>query len=66
MYYSTENTREYHEAEEQWLEVDSDLAPAIDHLITSYPAWTKVESTLLFTKFQVTGEFHIKWCCNQY
>ena len=51
MYYSTENTREYHEAEEQWLEVDSDLAPAIDHLITSYPAWTKVESTLLFTKF---------------
>jgi len=43
VYYSTENTREYHEVEEQWLEIDSDLAPGVDHLITSYPAWTKVE-----------------------
>eukprot|EP00088_Acartia_fossae_P035081 TRINITY_DN3609_c0_g1_i10.p1 TRINITY_DN3609_c0_g1~~TRINITY_DN3609_c0_g1_i10.p1 ORF type:complete len:524 (-),score=84.78 TRINITY_DN3609_c0_g1_i10:327-1862(-) len=43
VYYSTENTREYHEMDEQWLEVDSDLAPGIDHLITSYPQWTKVE-----------------------
>jgi len=43
VYYSTENTREYHEAEEQWLEIDEDLAPAVDHLISCYPAWTKVE-----------------------
>eukprot|EP00088_Acartia_fossae_P053775 TRINITY_DN6138_c0_g1_i1.p1 TRINITY_DN6138_c0_g1~~TRINITY_DN6138_c0_g1_i1.p1 ORF type:complete len:508 (+),score=61.53 TRINITY_DN6138_c0_g1_i1:35-1558(+) len=43
VYYSTENTREYHEAEEQWLELDSDLAPGVDHLITTYPQWTKVE-----------------------
>jgi len=43
VYYSTENTREYHEVEEQYLEVDSDLAPGIDCLITSYPQWTKVE-----------------------
>ena len=42
VYYSAENTREYHEVEEQYLEVDSDLAPAIDCLITSYPHWTKV------------------------
>jgi len=43
LYYSTENTREYHETEEQWLELDSDLAPAVDHLISSFPLWTKVE-----------------------
>ena len=44
VYYSTENTREYHEVEEQWLEISEDLAPAVDHLIVSYPQWTKVQS----------------------
>jgi len=43
VYYSTENTREYHEAEEQSLEVGSDFAPAVEHLITNYPKWVKVE-----------------------
>jgi len=43
VYFSTENTREYHEVEEQSLEVGSDMAPAVEHLITSYPAWVKVE-----------------------
>merc|ERR1719339_857273 len=43
VYFSTENTREYHEVGEQSLEVGSDLAPAVEHLITSYPAWIKVE-----------------------
>jgi len=43
VYYSTENTREYHELEEQWLEVDSDTAPGVDFLINAYPAWSKVE-----------------------
>jgi len=43
VYYSTENTREYHETDEQWLEIDADLAPAVDHLITTYPEWCKVE-----------------------
>jgi len=43
VYYSTENTREYHEVEEQWLEIPADLAPAVDHLIVNYPKWTKVE-----------------------
>jgi len=43
VFFSTENTREYHEVGEQSLEVGSDLAPAVEHLITSYPAWVKVE-----------------------
>jgi len=43
LYYSTENTREFKEVEEQWLEVGEELAPAVEHLVTSYPAWTKVE-----------------------
>jgi len=43
VYFSTENTREYQEVGEQSLEVGSDLAPAVEHLITSYPSWVKVE-----------------------
>merc|ERR1712212_195211 len=43
VYFSTENTREYHEVEEQSLEVGPDMAPAVEHLISSYPAWVKVE-----------------------
>ena len=76
LYYSTENTREFKEVDEQFLEVGpvilspvtvplfspsctsststsstctciqvgEELAPAVEHLITSYPAWTRVES----------------------
>merc|ERR1712202_91699 len=43
VYFSTENTREYQEVGEQSLEVGSDLAPAVEHLVTTYPAWVKVE-----------------------
>merc|ERR1712044_60640 len=43
VYYSTENTREYHEIEEQSLEVGSDMAPGVEHLIVNYPEWVKVE-----------------------
>jgi len=43
LYYSTENTREFREVEEQSLEVGEELAPAVEHLVTTYPAWTKVE-----------------------
>ena len=46
VYFSTENTREYHEVEEQSLEVGPDMAPAVEHLISSYPAWVKVEELL--------------------
>jgi len=44
LYHSCENTREFHEVDSQSLEVGSLLAPAIEHLITCYPAWTKVDS----------------------
>jgi len=45
VYYSTENTRLFREVdvEEQFLEVGEELAPAVEHLITTYPAWVKVE-----------------------
>jgi len=43
LYYSTENTREYHEVDAQCLEIGADLAPAVEHLITSYPEFVKVE-----------------------
>ena len=44
VYFSTENTREYHEVGEQSLMVGSDLAPVVEHLITSYPAWKKLKT----------------------
>jgi len=43
MYYSTDNTREYHEVESQSLEIGAEMAPALEHLINKYPEWTKVE-----------------------
>jgi len=43
LYYSTENTREFKQVDEQWMEVGEELAPAVEHLVTTYPAWTKVE-----------------------
>ena len=47
LYYSTENTREFKEVEEQCLEVGEELAPAVEHLVTTYPAWTKVMRSTL-------------------
>lgn len=43
IYYCVENTREYHEAEEQFLEIDSDLAPAVEAIVTAYPEYVKAE-----------------------
>ena len=43
MYYSTDNTREYHEVDHQCLEIGAEQAPALEHLITRYPGWSKVE-----------------------
>ena len=43
LYYSTDNTREYHEVDSQCMEIGPDLAPALEHLITNYPEWSKVE-----------------------
>jgi len=59
LYYSTENTREYHEVEEQFLELEEDQAPALEFLITSYPAYVKVEELPLDNiedKMKVAGD----------
>lgn len=37
IYYSTDNSKEYHEIEMQSLEVDESIMPGISKLITSYP-----------------------------
>ena len=44
IYFNVENTREYEEIEPQFLELDSDTAPAIEALIENYPNYTKVEN----------------------
>ncbi|XP_043285278.1 bifunctional lysine-specific demethylase and histidyl-hydroxylase NO66 isoform X2 [Venturia canescens] len=43
IYYSTENSKEYHEYELQFLEVEKKLAPAIHEIIKRYPDFIKVE-----------------------
>ncbi len=44
LYFSTENPMVYHEdAEPQYLEISLELAPAINHLISQYPEYTKIE-----------------------
>ena len=44
IYHSVDNTREYHETEEQFMEVDPEMAPAIEELISSYPKYRTAES----------------------
>lgn len=44
IYISTENTREYHEAGEELLEVEPDKAPALEALVRAYPAFVRAES----------------------
>ena len=43
MYYCVENSREYQEVGPQFMEVDSETAPAIEALIQKYPEYVKVE-----------------------
>ncbi|XP_011548076.3 ribosomal oxygenase 1 [Plutella xylostella] len=44
LYYSVENSLEYHAHEPQYLEIDESLAPAIETLLTSYPEYVFVEN----------------------
>lgn len=44
LYYYTENSLEYHANEPPYLEIEEDLAPAIETLITSYPEYVTVEN----------------------
>ncbi|CAL8144304.1 unnamed protein product [Orchesella dallaii] len=43
LYYSTENSLVYHDEDAQYLELSVELAPAINHLISQYPNFTKIE-----------------------
>ncbi|KAK0180287.1 hypothetical protein PV327_005947 [Microctonus hyperodae] len=43
LYYSADNSREYHEYEVQFLEVGKDLAPAVAKIISVYPEFIKVD-----------------------
>ncbi|XP_026496262.2 bifunctional lysine-specific demethylase and histidyl-hydroxylase NO66 [Vanessa tameamea] len=44
LYYHVENSLEYHGSELPYLEIEEDLAPAIETLITSYPEYVSVEN----------------------
>ena len=44
VYYNVDNTREFREVEEQYLEIDADVAPALEALVTAYPNYVTVES----------------------
>ncbi|XP_008544704.1 ribosomal oxygenase 1 isoform X1 [Microplitis demolitor] len=43
LYYSSENSKEYHEYEPQFLEVEENLVPAIKKIILMYPEFIKVD-----------------------
>ncbi|XP_068633861.1 bifunctional lysine-specific demethylase and histidyl-hydroxylase NO66 [Battus philenor] len=44
LYYYTENSLEYHGNDLSYLEIEEDLAPAIETLITTYPNYVAVEN----------------------
>lgn len=43
IYHYVENSKEYHANEPQYLEIDSEIAPGIETLITAYPQYVSVE-----------------------
>lgn len=43
IYYSCENSKEYHEYEPQFLEVDEKFVPAIKEIICRFPQFVEVE-----------------------
>lgn len=59
VYHSMDNSLEYHGEEPQYLEISFDLAPAIEHLICSYPEFIKVSELPLESegpKVQIAGD----------
>ncbi|XP_014357030.2 bifunctional lysine-specific demethylase and histidyl-hydroxylase NO66 [Papilio machaon] len=44
IYYYTENSLEYHGHELSFLEIDEELAPAVETLITTYPEYVSIEN----------------------
>lgn len=44
IYHSLENTRLYHEIEPTFIQISSEVAPAVEYLIHSYPKYVTVES----------------------
>ncbi|XP_034240960.1 ribosomal oxygenase 1-like isoform X2 [Thrips palmi] len=42
LYHSIENSLEYHGEEIQWIEIPVHFAPAVEHLIISYPKFTPI------------------------
>lgn len=43
VYFYTDNSKEYHEFEPNFLEIDSDMAPAVEFLIKAYPKYVCVD-----------------------
>lgn len=43
IYYCTDNAKVYHGEEEQWIEIDTKLLPAIKYLQNNYPAYVRIE-----------------------
>lgn len=44
IYYCTENSKIYHEEDEQFLEIDGSIIPAIERLFNAFPKYVAVES----------------------
>lgn len=42
IYFYTDNSKEYHEFDPNFIEIDSDMAPAVEFLIKSYPQYIPV------------------------
>lgn len=59
MYHSVDNSLEYHGEEPQYLEIPLELAPAVEHLICSYPEFIKVSELPLDSEEQKVSKLHL-------
>ncbi|KAG5325003.1 RIOX1 oxygenase, partial [Pseudoatta argentina] len=59
IYYSTENSKEYHEYEPQYLEIDKEFVPAIKQIVEAYPDFISVKDLIIKdtdTKIQIVKD----------
>ncbi|XP_078000237.1 bifunctional lysine-specific demethylase and histidyl-hydroxylase NO66-like isoform X2 [Glandiceps talaboti] len=44
VYYTLDNSRQYHEKDPQFIEIPAEAAPAVEYLLSSYPGYVRVAS----------------------
>lgn len=61
VYYSTDNSREYHEREVAYVEIGAEDAPAVEYLVKAYPAFSRPSEWPIEDDEQAVGVAQDLW-----